>query len=257
MTETETERVPDLVDEFLKPAPSLPFVLKRKQADGSVKEIPYRCRLLRLDQMTDVLRAAQAFAKESQELKDYGDIYREAQAHETIQRVMCRAEVGDNGKLKPMFVDANHVRRSLDEIECAQILTTHQITREHFRMTGKVDAAQLEEMVHALADEMAGPYFLSQWDSADWPTFIFELARMVESLWKKTGYVPSSLDSSSESPLENSDPGTTGSPAELSLQLSGDEEAEIPTSVKPMTREEAKAFVLSQQQLTKPDADDD
>lgn len=249
MTEKEVE-TPDLVDEFLKPAPSLPFVLKRKQEDGSVKEIPYRCRLLRLDQMADILRAAEKYAG-----KDEGDLYREAQAHETIQRVMMHPEPRDDGTYRPKFVDADHVRRSLDEVECAQILTTHQLTREHFRMTGRFTPEDVSQMTDALADEMAGPYFLSQWDSADWVTIILEQAREIQSLRKLTGRVPSSSPSSLESDPESSDPGITGSMPELSLQLSEQESVSVPIMDRIMTREEARAFVLEQQK--KPPKDEE
>lgn len=200
MTEQEKERAPSLVRSFLEPSPTCEFVLKRKQEDGSVVDFPLRCRLLRSDQLIDAIEAAQKFAAK-RETKGYGDIYREAQAYEVIQRAICRPEptiVGDRKEYRPMFVSSDQVRQSLDEIECARMLDFIQITKQYYRTENIIEPEDVEKMVEALADEMAGPYFLSHTDSADWPVIIYELSKMVVQLWSRLGMTPSSLDSTSE-----------------------------------------------------------
>lgn len=259
MTEQEKERAPSLVRSFLEPSPTLEFVIKRKQEDGSVVDLPLRCRLLRSDQLIDALEAAQKFAAK-REAKGYGDIYREAQAYEVIQRAICRAEptvIGDRKEYRPYFVSSDQVRQSLDEVECARMLDFIQITKQYYRTENVVEAEDVEKMVEALADEMAGPYFLSHTDSADWPVIIYELSRMVARLWSQSGTTPSSLGSISESDQQSSPLGTGGSQElpDASLTVSGERK---PLPKRPVrSRVEAREFVKKQRSKTTPEQPED
>jgi hypothetical protein len=255
MTTEEKERAPSVSD-FLTPSPSLPFVLRRKQEDGSVKDFPFRCRVLRPGQLIDALQMAQGYAKEK-ETDGYGDIYREAQAHESIQRLMCRPDPVERAdglrEYRPMFISAEQVRNSLNELECAQILNCYEITKAFYKTTDNFSSEDIEKMIDGLADEMAGPFFLSRLDSSDWPELITSLARLVQVLMKQIGPTPSSSPSSSESDPSNSENGTTGSsqlPDAQSLSFSG----ELPTD-RLMTQEEARGFVMNERNR-KPEKED-
>lgn len=245
MTE-EKERAPS-VNDFLTPSPSLPFVLRRKQEDGSVKEFPFRCRILRPGQLIDALQMAQGFAKEK-ETTGYGDIYREAQAHETIQRFMCRPEpilrVDGIKEYRPMFISAEQIRNSLSEMECVQILNCYEITKSFYKMNDTFTEQDIEKMIDVLADEMAGPYFLSRLDSADWPELITSLARSVQSLRKLSGLTLLSSPHTSESDQQSLGDGTIGS-SQLPSAHSPSFKNELPTD-RLMTREEARDFVMSE-----------
>jgi hypothetical protein len=249
MTEQEKERVPgSLVRSFLEPTPSLPFVLKRRQEDGSVKDYPFRCLCLRPAHTIDVLTASQAYAKDK-ELQGYGDIYRESQAHEAIQRAICQPEPiqkeeGGPVRYRPMFTSADQVRMSLTEAECARLIDCITLTKEHFNVTRDTTPEDVEKMVNALADELAGPFFLSQLDSADWPSLIYELARLVSKQWKETGRTHSSSHSSSASDPLSLESGTTGFSTLPDAQSTGDgPKLSLETQHFPLTREQAREMV--------------
>lgn len=256
MSETENERAPSLVRSFLEPSPTLPFVLFRKKEGGGVEEFPVRCRLLRLDQTIDVLEAADLF-RQNTKAKSNVDIYKQEQAVEAIQRAICRPEpkVRDGRThYSPYFVDATQVRASLTAAECAQMLNFISITERYYNTARTVEPEDVEKMVDALTDELAGPYFLSQWDSADWPVLIYTLAGMVQEAWAELGRTPSDLQSSSESDLSNSGSGTIGFTELPGAQLNDGSNKPLPTD-RIMTREEARAFV-QEQAKRKPEPED-
>lgn len=247
MSETENERAPSLVRSFLEPSPTLPFTLYRKKEGGGVEEFPVRCRLLYLHSRIDVLEAATLF-RDNTKAKTNEDIYKEAQAIGAIQRSICRPEPKERDGKKfysPYFVNEEQVRASLTAAECAQMLNFISITERYYNTARTVEPEDVEKMIDALADEMAGPYFLSQWDSADWPLVIFTQARMLQEAWAELGRTPSDLQSSSESDLSNSQSGTTGFTELPDAQLNDGSNAPLPTD-RIMTREEARAFVQEQ-----------
>src|SRR5690606_15325164 len=145
MSEASKEAPPSIVRDLFDPSPSLRFELKRKKEDGSVEVLPFRCRLLRVEQIHEAIIAAQKYAK-GKELDGYGDVYREAQACEILQRTICEVDLGEreeNGRLKrwlrPMFTSTEQLRMSLDEAECAQMLNCYELTKAHFRVTDDVE----------------------------------------------------------------------------------------------------------------------
>ena len=242
-----------LVRDLFEPSPSLRFELERKRADGSVETYPFRCRLLRVDQIHDAILAAQKYAKDRGELKDYGDIYREAMACELLQRAIVQEEMGERvegGRIKrwyrPMFVDTEQLRRSLDEAECAQLLNCYELTKAHFRAVQPYTEEEVEDMLDSLADAMMGPYFLGRLDSADWPHLIFVLARLARSWRPSKTQTPSDSLSSSESDPSTSDPGTTTfSELPVARSVSTPSVPDPPTD-RILTREEAREIVKRQ-----------
>lgn len=243
-SEASKEASPSIVRDLFDPSPSLRFELKRKKEDGSVEVMPFRCRLLRMEQTIEAIEAAQKFAK-GRELSGYGDIYKEAQACEIIQRTVCYPDFVERDgvrHLRPRFVDAAQVRASLDESECAQMLNCFELTKAHYRMTDTVTPADAEKLIDGLANEMMGAYFLGQLDSADWPQLIFGLAKLAQE-WRPSGLTPSDSLSSSESDPSNSETGTTHFSELPSVQSD-----ELPSGAQPptdrmLTRDEAREIV--------------
>lgn len=258
MTDTEKERAPSLVRGFIEPSPSKEFVLKRKQEDGSVVDFPLRCRLLRSDQVIEVLEAAQVFS-EKRELRGHSDIYREAQAHEAIARAICMPEIHEkNGRkfLQPYFLTAQQVRENLDEIECARMLDFIQLTKEFYRTANVIEEEDVDEMIEALSDEMMGPYFLSHTDSADWPSIIYGLAKKANALWKMLGSIQPDSQTSSESTPSTSDPGTTGPSEQLDAHMiDSGETRQLHKQIR--SREDAREFVKKQRLKTPPSDETD
>lgn len=253
MSEASKEASPGIVRDLFDPSPSLRFDLKRKQEDGSVKAWPFRCRLLRVEQVHEAIIAAQKYAK-GKELEGYGDVYREAQACEILQRAICDVETGEREEggrtkrwLRPKFTSTEQLRMSLDESECAQMLNCYELTKAHFKVTDDLEPEQVERIIDGLADEMAGPYFLGQWDSSEWPRLIFSLARLAQS-WRPAngGPTPSSSESSSESSPLSSESGTTDFSELPSVQSVELPNVSLPTD-KVLTRDEAREIVKRQQ----------
>jgi hypothetical protein len=217
------EKPHPLVRELTEPSPSRVYDIKRRNQDGSVEVVKFRVRLLRPAQSIDALVAAQEYATRKGEAKGYGDIYKEAQVHELLQRSLCHVEIGErNGKkfLRPIFVDADQLRDSLDEAECAQLINCYSITKSYFGLAEEFDDAKLETYIERLSNEMGGPYFLSLVDSSDWPQLIFSLARSAQSSRQSGSQTHSSSPSTSESNHSSSETGTTGFSALPSAHLS-------------------------------------
>lgn len=256
MSEASKEASPSsgIVRDLFDPSPSLRFELERKKEDGSVEVYPFRCRLLRADQVTEAIEAAQKFAN-GRDLPGYGDIYREAQTYEILQRAIVQEEMGERMEgarkrrwYRPVFVDTAQLRASLDESECARMMDCYELTKAHYKVTEVYSEEEAERLIDGLADEMMGPYFLGRLDSADWPQLIFGLARLALSWRPPSPPTPSSSPNSSESSPSNSESGTTTF-SELPSVRSADipSVADLPND-RMLTREEARQVVKRQQE---------
>lgn len=251
MTEVNVAKpTKSLVRSLMDPAPSLEFELLRKEADGSETVYPFRCRLLRKAQADQALEAAQAYAKKH-EKEGFTDLYKEAQAVETLRLALLHVEQHDasNGtKLDlPLFVTSEQLRQSLDTEEMAQMLNAYEITRAHFGFTDLTDEA-VERMVDTLAGELSGPFILSRVASDEWPRLIYSLARLARSWRPETTPTPSDLDSTSGSDPSSSPSGTTSSselPELRSAEYSNGKEPKL------LSREEARDVVRAQQESKK------
>lgn len=255
MSEASKEAPPSIVRDLFDPSPSLRFEIKRKHEDGSVEVFPFRCRLLRVEQVHEALQAAQQYAK-GKELPGYGDLYKEAQAIEILWRSMCEPELVEKERdgrkiryLRPRFATPQQLRESLDESECAQAISCYEATKAYYRTTNILTDEDVEKYIDALADELTGPYFLGQLDSADWPHLIWSLARLAQS-WRPPNIpTPSNSPNSSESNPSNSASGTTGFSELPAAQSSGNENEpniELPTD-RILSREEAREIVKKAQ----------
>lgn len=241
-----TDPKPSMVRSLLEPSPSLAFNLIRKNEDGSETAIPFRCRLLRQAQTTEALEAAQKHAM-SREQKGFQDIYKEAQGVEILRLAVVHVDLherGDGTKHHlPMFVTSEQLRESLDTEEMAQMLSAYELTRAHFGFS-ELDDEQVEAAVDALADELAGPFFLSRLASDEWPHLIYRLARLVR-FWRPAKLpTPSDSPSTSGSSPSSSESGTTESSTLPELHS-----AELPLeprkTPKVMSRDEAKGKVAA------------
>src|SRR3990167_89097 len=97
-------------------APSDVFDFERILPDGSRKRMPIRVKLLRIEENHQAILAAQRYAKERGELKEYGDIYREGQACEVLWRALCHVEKRTipqgHDYYAPLFTSAKQLRES-------------------------------------------------------------------------------------------------------------------------------------------------
>lgn len=242
---SELVQASELVRTLMDPSPSEVFVLKRwDDASGTFKDFRVRVRLLRIEQMHEALAAAQRYAQERGELKDYGDIYREAQGVEVVLRALCRPDPHDaNGRkmFLPMFVDAKQLRSSFDEPEMAQVLNMYEIVKAKYGAIEDMDDSQLEFYLERLADGMQGAYFLAHLDSKQWPRLIFSLAHLALSYRNSLSQITGDSLSSSESEPATSESGTTDFSTLPDARLEGSE-TQLPLD-KLLTPEDARALV--------------
>ena len=219
----------ELVQGLRSPAPSEEFTFVRVQPDGTRKESKIRIRLLRLDENHSAIIAAQKYAKDLGEAKEYGDIYREAQAVEITARFLCRPkehERKDGTKYYPrQFVTSEQLRQSFSEADISVCLNMYELVKAKYAAIESFDEAHIDLWAARLSDVLLGTFFLSQLDSSHWPELLTSLARRVRSLSESLGLELPSLLDSSESDQTSSDNGTGGSTGSSTAQWSETEEA--------------------------------
>lgn len=212
-----------LVSNLLEGGPTLPWTLKRKLPNGTTAEIHYRMQLLRAEESMAAIKAAQDTAKERGELQGYGDIYKEAQAHEVLVRAMRHTELRnrDDGTsyYPPVFVETRQLRASLTELEMAALLNAYEITKSTFAVVEGLEAHDIESWIARLSDPLRGPFHLSGLDSHHWPSLILLLAATARDLYQELGReLPSSEPSSASDPESSTDStGSSGSPPSASI----------------------------------------
>jgi hypothetical protein len=246
MSQVEQTDKPSLVRSLMQQSPTLGFLMRRRQADGSIVDFPFRVQLLRSVSTTDILADAQKYAKARKEIPGYTDIYKEAQAVALVQACMCHDTLNEAGtRYLPYFVSSQQVRESLDETEIAQVVNCYEITKSYFGF-GDVDEETVEALIDNLADEFQGPFFLSQFASEDWPRIIYFLARLAQSWRPETPPTSSHSPDTSESNPENS-PSGTGGFSELPVVRSSEDSSSSgslsPPTDRLLTRQEAREVV--------------
>lgn len=241
----------ELIAELTSPAPSEPFSLFRVQPDGSKKEFPLRMRLLRVEETIDCLREAQAYAKANAEIgKEYGDIYKEAQAVALIARALCHAKSrrmtnkagsSEGPEYYPqLFTSSAQLRSSFMAHEIAVCLNAHEVVQAKYRCVESFSPEELDKWAARLSDAFLGPLFLARLDSSHWPALLTCLAQRVQLLSESLGQpLPSLLDTSASNP-ESSDSGTGGSTPSPHVVSS---EGETLPDDRLLTRDEAEAIV--------------
>jgi hypothetical protein len=231
MSVRKGDEQPSLIRGLMDPFPTLRWVMDRADEHGSVKEFPFRCRVLHGAHNIDALASAQK-ASDKKELPGYADVYRENQSYEVIQRCMLRDEPEDVGGRKvyvPYFVSAKQAAESLTEVEAAQVLNCYHLTKIHYDLE-PFDEVAAEALLEGLASEfqMTASFFLGRVPSQDYPRLIYFLARLVRSLRQEIGQTPSSSATTSESGDLTSELGTSGS-IELPVARSSESETSPPT----------------------------
>lgn len=239
----------ELVLGLLAPAPSAPFVLKRYNPDGSVKEFKFRIKVLRRAESLAAITEAQRRAKELGETEaKYGDIYKECQVSAVLARAMVQDRLvrrNDGTEYYPQcFVNAAQLDQSLTEGEMAQALNAYELTKAKFSAIESFDPAEIDRWAARLSDTLLGPLWLSRLDYTHWPGLISSLAAEVSSLRGSIGRpLPNSRDSSESAP-PTSESGTGGSTVSLSEPSSDESKSEpIPTpNDRLLSSQEARAL---------------
>jgi hypothetical protein len=214
--EIAVEDASGLVLELMTPAPSEAFSLFKVQEDGSKKEFRLRMRLLRSEETIACLREAQEYARSKGEVsKEYGDIYKEAQAVALIARALCHPNTRTLPNGTPyypqLFTSAAQLRASFTENEISVCLNQYEVTKAKYRCMESFSPEDVDKWAARLSDTMLGPLFLGRLDSSHWPALLTCLAQRVQSLSESLGLpLPNSRDSS-ESPPSSSGDGTGGS----------------------------------------------
>ncbi len=206
----------ELVLGLTAPAPSEAFSLFKVQPDGGKLEFKLRVRILRAEESIACLKEAQDYARQSGEVaKDYGDIYKEAQACSLIARVLLRPkkETLPNGTeyYPQLFVSTAQCRASFTENEIAVCLNAHEVVKAKYRCFEEWQPEELDKWAARLSDTLLGPLWLGRLDSAHWPDLMYGLAQRVQALSETLGLPPLTSEPSSESDQESSESGTGGS----------------------------------------------
>lgn len=237
-----------MISTLLEGGPSLPWKLQKKRADGTVLEIPYRMQVLRAEENLSALKDAQETAKTFGEVQGYGDIYKEAQAHEVLRRAIRHPEKRErndgSGYYPPVFVETSQLRASFTELEMAALLNAYQVTKSTFAVVEGLADRDAESWIARLSDPLKGPFYLSQLDSAHWPSLILLLAKLTAGLFREVGHeLPSSEPSSGSGP-ENSTTsiGSSGPPPSAASTGSDGATVEVPGD-KLLTMDDARDIV--------------
>lgn len=245
-----------MISTLLEGGPSLPWKLQKKSADGSVVEIPYRMQVLRAEENLSALKDAQDTAKDRGEIQGYGDIYKEAQAHEVLRRAIRHPEKRErehdgSSYYPPVFVETAQLRASLTELEMAALLNAYQVTKSTFAVVEGLEDHDAESWIARLSDPLKGPFFLSQLDSAHWPALALFLARICRGLYRELGRELPSLVPTSASVPENStsSTGSSGPPPSASTTGSDGEPVEVPGD-KLLTMDDARDILARRKSET-------
>lgn len=239
----------ELVGKYISEGcPSEVFDFVRPLANGERIKSQVRLRLLRAEEDLDALRSAQRTAKTNGETGDYGDIYKEAQAHEVLARAVCSVEqhnMADGTKqFPPLCVSADHLRRAFSASELAVLLNCYHITKAKFGPLESLEKEAAETWIARLSDPLRGPFFLSQLDSLQWPGLIALLATMCRDLYQAAGLELPSLEPTSTSDRATSTPDTGSSTVQPSASSTERPEVRVPAD-KLLTSADA-AEILSQ-----------
>lgn len=211
----------DLVQDLAKfPAPSGAFCMTRHTCDGKKVEFRFRISVLRAFEDMECLRDAQRHAKEFGELQGYGDMYREAQAHELIARCLVAAEPFERQDGTMMwhriFTSGQQVRENLVASEMAQVLNAYEVIKAKYGAIEQMDSATVDEWIAKLADDMDGGSFLSRLDSTVWGALLLLVSQRLAALDPAVQRLLSSSDNTGESDQASSQEPTgsfTGLPA--------------------------------------------
>lgn len=235
----------DTVAGILAGAPSAPFVLSKFLPDGTKKDFHLRIQLATPEEELGCLQRAQATAKKYGESgkSEYGDIYREAQCHEIIAKVLkhdkAKALAGTGADYYPqVFVNAEQLRKAFTANEISLCLNALEVTKAKFAHVQNFDPDELDTWAARLSDTLLGPFFLSRLDSSQWPALLTALSLEVQALRAEVSRPLPTLRASSESASETSDTGTGGSPSSDSESLSTPDGIPI-RSDRQLTRDEA------------------
>ncbi len=208
MTELRRLKPEEIVTTLLHGAPGMEWELEKVLPDGSRAIVPYRMQVLRAAENMDALKCAQDTAKSVGELKDYGDIYREAQAHEILVRAVRQRDYRDRGDgtgyYPQIWTSTDQLRASLTEMEMAALLNAYEITRNEFGGVDGLEARDAESWIARLSDPLQGPFFLSQLDSRHWPGLCLLLARECARTYEELGRELPTSGSTSDSEQESS-----------------------------------------------------
>lgn len=189
--------------------------LEKVLPDGTRAIVPYRMQVLRAAENVQALKCAQDTAKNIGELKEYGDIYKECQAHEVLFRAIRHREKREQNGVSyypQVFTSTDQLRASLTEMEMAALLNAYEITRNEFGTVDGLEAHDAESWIARLSDPLKGPFFLSQLDSRHWPGLCLLLARECARNYEELGRALPSLQPTSESDPLSSTSSTGSSP---------------------------------------------
>jgi hypothetical protein len=210
---------------------------------GERVRVPYRMQVLTSAENVAALKAAQETAKTVGELGDYGEIYKEAQAHEVLLRAMRHREPrerADNTSYHPpIFVDGSQLRESLNEMDMAALLNAYEITKRHFSIIEGLEEHDTESWIARLSDPLKGFFHLSQLDSRHWPSLVWLLANTCRDLLQELGRELPSLQPSTDSAPATSEASTGSSGEPPSASTTASPETTV-LGDKQLTREEAE-----------------
>jgi hypothetical protein len=221
----------ELILTLLDGAPTKLFRLEKYLPSGERVYSTIRIKVLRKEENLRALKAAQDTAKEAGEHANYGDIYREAQADEVLQRALCHPTKrqrpdGKTSYYPPLFTDARQLRMAFTEQELAVLLNAYEVTKAEYSTLEGLEEREAELWIARLSDPLQGPFWLSQLDSRHWPACIYMLAGMARDLYLSAGLALPSLQPTSVSSPESSTAGTGSSTEQPSASpIVGDSES--------------------------------
>lgn len=231
--------------------PSEVFDFVKTLTSGEKVVTQVRLMFLRAEEDMEALRAAQQTAREMKEGADYGDIYKEAQAHEILVRALRATEQHERpDKTKyypPLCVGTAHLRKAFNASEMSVLLNCYQLVKSKYGPLETLEKESAETWIARLSDPIRGPFFLSELDSLHWPGLIVLLAGICRDLYREVGLELPSLPSMSESAPENST-SDTGSSTEL---LSASSTADPGLKVGPgqlLTKQQAEDLLKKRKQ---------
>jgi hypothetical protein len=231
----------DLLSILGSPMPSREFEMEWYR-NGKLIKKKLRVQLLSASQNMASIAAAQEYAK-GKEGGDYGDIYREAQAHEILSRAIVATEEKtrhDGTKYyMPIFPTAEMFRANLTEPEQSVLLGYYIQVKSEFGPISSLSDVSLEQWIQRLKGPMATD-FLGRLDSLHWPALIFTLAQVVDDLSGLLGLIPSASEPTSESDQTSSteDTGSSISPPIDSSTETTPDPSQVSSSSRLLTKDE-------------------
>lgn len=234
----------ELIRANLTPAPSMVFKLDRhRQEKGTdvIVRYPIRVQLLSVEEDISLLLDAQEFARSRGEVsKDYGDVYKEAQAVELLVRCLRQIEsrdLPDGVTYYPaLFTTPAQLRGAFNVSEMAQCVNMYEIVKARYGALESFDPADTELWISRLSDPLARYHFLSVLDSQAWSLLILNMATWAK---ENSSRPLTNWDDTSESDPQSSDEPTGFSTLPPAESSAGDE---LPTD-KLLTAEEARLRV--------------